>query len=88
MSPPPNSSLEEHSQTPLQGCFTVLEEPSKALRHFVRSRRRGSSSPQPPVDVGFALRIEFDQPLAAVRFPTTLGYASHFGLGLFAAVNL
>jgi len=49
-----------------------------ALRHFVRRRQRG---PQPPVDVGFAIRLHFDSPVAG---PICLGYGSHFGLGRFA----
>ena len=47
------------------------------LRHFVMNRRDG---PAPPIRCGFAIRIEFDRP---VRGPVALGYASHFGLGLF-----
>ena len=34
----------------------------------------------PPVDVGYALRITWDDP---VRGPIALGYGCHFGLGLF-----
>lgn len=49
------------------------------LRHFVRRRQRG---PQPPRDLGFAIRVFFDRP---VRGPICLGYGSHFGLGLFKA---
>jgi CRISPR-associated protein Csb2 len=49
------------------------------LRHFVRARRRG---PQPPVDVGFAVRLRFPSPVSG---PICLGYASHFGLGRFTA---
>ena len=48
------------------------------LRHFVR-RRAGNP---PPADVGYPLRIRFSEPLVPGR-PITLGYASHFGLGLF-----
>jgi CRISPR-associated protein Csb2 len=51
-----------------------------ALRHFVRRRQRG---PQPPIDVGFAVRLHFDSPYPG---PICLGYGSHFGLGLFRAV--
>lgn len=50
------------------------------MRHFVRRRRPGS--PQPPSDSGFQLRLVFERP---VQGPISLGYASHFGLGLFAA---
>jgi len=51
-----------------------------ALRHFVRRRQHG---PQPPIDVGFAIRLRFDCPVVG---PVCLGYASHFGLGRFSAV--
>lgn len=50
------------------------------LRHFVRCRQRGGAPPA--VDVGYALRLQFAEPVSG---PLTLGYASHFGLGLFAA---
>lgn len=50
-----------------------------ALRHFVRRRQRG---PQPPIDVGFAIRLHFDSPASG---PICLGYGSHFGLGRFSA---
>ncbi|MEO8601129.1 MAG: type I-U CRISPR-associated protein Csb2 [bacterium] len=52
-----------------------------ALRHFVRRRQRG---PQPPIDIGFAVRLLFDRPVAG---PICLGYGSHLGLGLFQAVE-
>ncbi|MBI2190457.1 MAG: type I-U CRISPR-associated protein Cas5/Cas6 [Planctomycetes bacterium] len=63
-----------------------LDEPPRnaetlPLRHFVRCRQRGGAPP--PIDVGYALRLEFVQP---IRGPLMLGYASHFGLGLFVAV--
>jgi CRISPR-associated protein Csb2 len=53
-----------------------------ALRHFVRRRQRG---PQPPLDAGFAVRIHFDRPVIG---PICLGYGSHFGLGIFCAVEM
>jgi CRISPR-associated protein Csb2 len=52
-----------------------------ALRHFVRRRQRG---PQPPFDIGFAIRLHFDRP---IKGPICLGYGSHFGLGLFHATQ-
>lgn len=52
-----------------------------ALRHFVRRRQRG---PQPPIDVGFAIRLHFNSPVVG---PICLGYGSHFGLGRFAGVR-
>ncbi len=57
----------------------VLPKESTALRHFVRRRQRSGDSP--PVDVGYALRLTFAEPVFG---PVSLGYASHFGLGLFA----
>ncbi|MBL8481190.1 MAG: type I-U CRISPR-associated protein Cas5/Cas6 [Rhodocyclaceae bacterium] len=50
---------------------------ARNLRHFVRRRANG---PQPPVDCGFALTLEFSLP---IQGPLCLGYASHFGLGQF-----
>jgi CRISPR-associated protein Csb2 len=58
----------------------VLRAESIALRHYVRRRQRGGAPP--PIDVGHALRLRFHEP---IQGPLTLGYASHFGLGLFAA---
>lgn len=51
-----------------------------ASRHFVRCRTRGGMPP--PIDAGFALRLRLAEPVAG---PLTLGYAAHFGLGLFFA---
>ncbi len=62
--------------------IVVLPETSESrlLRHFVRRRQRGGTPP--PIDAGYALRLRFDQPVPG---PLSLGYGSHFGLGLFAA---
>jgi len=49
-------------------------------RKYVRRRQRGGSPP--PVDVGYALRLQLAAP---INGPLTLGYASHFGLGLFVS---
>jgi len=50
-------------------------------RHFVRVRRRG---PRPAVDFGYSLGIRFETPVSG---PLCLGYAGHFGLGMFTAVS-
>jgi CRISPR-associated protein Csb2 len=50
------------------------------LRHYVRRRQHGGTPP--PIDVGYALRLHFAEP---IHGPVMLGYASHFGLGLFIA---
>lgn len=55
--------------------------PSPSFRHYVLSRSRGGQPP--PVPHGFDLQIEFAEP---VQGPLCLGYGSHFGLGMFAAV--
>jgi CRISPR-associated protein Csb2 len=55
---------------------------TRKLRHFVRRRSRSGASP--PVDMGYGLRLTLSEP---VRGPLLLGYASHYGLGMFKAVN-
>ena len=67
---------------PLPSSIEVLRSESIALRHYVRRRQHGGTSP--PVDAGYALRLEFLEPILG---PLSLGYASHYGLGLFAAVS-
>jgi CRISPR-associated protein Csb2 len=52
------------------------------LRHYVRRRQRGGTPP--PIDIGYVLRLQFAEPIPG---PITLGYASHFGLGMFNAVG-
>lgn len=67
---------------PRPGGVAVLDprEPSVArIRHFVRRRRSG---PVPAADIGVAIRITFEEPVTG---PIILGYACHFGLGLFVA---
>jgi len=65
--------------------ITVLpfsDERARGLRHHVRVRRAANKAP--PVDCGFAVRLVFDAPQVG---PISLGYGSHFGLGLFAAIH-
>lgn len=57
-----------------------LKDETIALRHFIRSRRKKTS---PPQDFGYAVRLTFSEPISG---PLCLGYASHFGLGLFKPV--
>ncbi|XZE22241.1 type I-G CRISPR-associated protein Csb2 [Pirellulaceae bacterium SH449] len=49
---------------------------------FELSRREGRSSP--PVRKGHSIRLRFREPVSG---PLSLGYGSHFGLGLFRAVG-
>ena len=49
---------------------------------FVRCRQK--RKPQPPQPAVFGIRLELAEPVAG---PIALGYASHFGLGLFAAMD-
>jgi CRISPR-associated protein Csb2 len=57
-----------------------VPEFSQLLRGI--QRRRTESAAKPPRDIGFALRLTFPH---EVRGPIALGYACHFGLGLFRA---
>lgn len=50
------------------------------FRHYIRTRRNGP----PPIDYGFVLALRFANPVSG---PISLGYASHFGLGLFTTHN-
>ncbi len=70
----------ESRHLPMHAEVEVLSEESIALRHFVRARRHGGAFP--PQDAGYAIRIQLSE---QVRGPLTLGYGSHFGLGIFAA---
>jgi len=54
----------------------VLLQESRELRHFVRRRKNSA----PPQDMGYAVRLTFEE---QVTGPITLGFGSHFGLGLF-----
>lgn len=58
-----------------------LRDESIALRHFIRKRRKKAP---PPEDYGYAVRLTFAEPVSG---PICLGYASHFGLGLFKPVK-
>jgi len=52
----------------------------RGFLNFIRTRSKGH--PQPPLTVPWSLELTFAEPVAG---PIALGYASHFGLGLFAA---
>jgi len=55
---------------------------TRGLRHFVRCRGHGGVPP--PMDSGYGLCLSLSEPVCG---PLTLGYGSHFGLGLFQAVD-
>ncbi len=55
----------------------------RGFLRFIRHRRSGH--PQPPDATPWALRLTFPTPVTG---PISLGYASHFGMGLFAAADL
>lgn len=59
-------------------------ELTRTLRHYVRRRGHGRA-PQPPMDIGLGVRLVFEK---SVSGPLALGYASHFGLGLFTPTGL
>jgi CRISPR-associated protein Csb2 len=65
-----------------EGEWAALDSVSTALRPWARFRGyvcRRAARP-PPVEISFSLRLVFAQ---AVQGPVTLGYGSHFGLGVF-----
>ncbi|GIX00468.1 MAG: hypothetical protein KatS3mg111_3800 [Pirellulaceae bacterium] len=53
-------------------------------KFFEYERRRRPGKPQPPQPQVFGVQIELEYPIAG---PLALGYASHFGLGVFEAVE-
>jgi CRISPR-associated protein Csb2 len=69
---------------PAAAAIEVLrwDDETRVLRHAVRVR--SDRARPPPLDAGFAVRLAFDDPLSG---PLALGYACHFGLGLFAALG-
>lgn len=56
---------------------------TRSLRHFVRRRVRGGVPPK--MDVGYGLRLHLTEP---IQGPLLLGYAAHYGLGLFRACGV
>jgi CRISPR-associated protein Csb2 len=55
---------------------------TQLLRHFVRKRNHGGTHPK--IDMGFGLRLFFKEP---IHGPLLLGYACHYGLGMFQACS-
>jgi len=76
-----HSELESRGLPPVESV-ELLKDESIALRHFVRVRHHGGQ--EPPCDAGYAIRLRLTE---AVTGPIALGYACHFGLGLFAATD-
>ncbi len=61
--------------------ITLVDKEDCAQRKFHQFvRRRRDETKAPPQDLGFGLQLEFQQPISG---PISLGYGSHFGLGLF-----
>jgi len=76
-----NAELASRQRPPVVQLDELPRNPENlALRHYVRSRKHGGAPPR--IDAGFAIRLHFAEPILG---PITLGYASHFGLGLFVA---
>ena len=55
----------------------------RKLKGFILRRQPGKQ--QPPFERSWGITIHFPRPIT--NGPLTIGYASHFGLGLFAAVE-
>ncbi len=77
-----NSELASRGLPPAVVDVLPWRDDTLHLRHAVRVRRFPAKPP--PVDAAFAVRLVFDVP---VNGPISIGYGSHFGLGLFAAVG-
>jgi len=60
-----------------------LDDERRSFRHAVRARRHPARPP--PMDAALAVRLLFEVPLNG---PLAVGYGCHFGLGLFAAVDV
>lgn len=73
------SELASRSLSAKVELLTRDEITERHLHRFVRLRRAGEK--QPPQDCFYGLRLTFEEPFHG---PLALGYASHFGLGLFA----
>jgi CRISPR-associated protein Csb2 len=54
---------------------------TRKLRHYVRRRHHGGVPPF--ADIGLGLRLSFSEPMYG---PLVLGYASHYGMGLFRCI--
>jgi CRISPR-associated protein Csb2 len=81
----PKGSERENDVNARDGRYDLAEisvrgRPRRAI-HFQRFRSRGRE-PQPD-SLGTFLRLTFREP---IQGPLALGYGSHFGLGLFAAI--
>ncbi len=72
-----NAELTSRRLPELASLF-VDPDLTRALRHYVRLRSHGGVPPF--ANIGFGLRLTFREPVLG---PLTLGYASHYGLGLF-----
>ncbi len=75
-----NDELTSRGLPPARVEILPWNDQTLKLRHAIRVRR--SPAKAPPVDAGHPARLIFDQP---VQGPITIGYASHYGLGLFVA---
>lgn len=54
----------------------------RGLLRFIRARRSGK--PQPPLPSAFGLRLTFAEPVSG---PIAIGYAAHYGMGMFGACD-
>lgn len=78
-----NAELESR-QLPRALAAEIDPELTRKLRMFVRVRAHRAP---PRLNAGFGVRITFAQPLVLDQHgPLLLGYASHYGLGMFRAV--
>lgn len=72
----------ESRNLPPPDCVEILPGLTRSMRHHVIRRAHGRAAPC--TAIGFGLRLTFPGP---IHGPLCIGYASHFGLGQFRAVE-
>jgi CRISPR-associated protein Csb2 len=72
-----NAELASRGYPPV-ATMEIDAELTRSFRHHVRRRIRGGVPPF--ADIGFGLRLTFSE---SQHGPIALGYASHYGMGLF-----
>ena len=73
-----NAELASRQRPPILRLEELTPRFEGTFVQTLRACRKHGGVP-PPVNTGFALRLHFAEPVVG---PITLGYASHFGLGL------
>lgn len=84
------AELQSHGW-PSPATITLVADKNELVKRefyrFIRYRNRQKEKPQPPSTCPWLVRLEFNDAVDACELGVlTIGYASHFGLGLFVGV--